>query len=426
MNARIRFPHRAPTLAVPFLALLVACSGTADDPAVTSSAGGAGTSSLGTGGGGGASASGGKGGSGGAGGSVPSVGTGGATAGKAGAAGTTSSQGGAAGVTGGAAGTTSAKGGGAGNPSPGKGGAAGAGSAGKAGTGAAGAGSGGSGTAGTGNAGMGTAGTGTAGAGAAGSGSGGSPTDLPGWKLAWADEFDGPDGSAVDAAKWSAEEGGDGWGNQEREYYTKSTDNARQEQGNLVIEARTDGASQHGCWYGPCQYTSARLVTAGKLEQAYGRFEARIQIPKGQGMWPAFWLLGNDIGPAGWPGCGETDIMENIGKEPGTVHGSLHGPGYVQGLTSSKSLPGGASLGDAFHVYAAEWEASEIRFYLDGAVYKTFTKGDLPAGTKWVFDHPNFILLNLAVGGQWPGDPDGATPFPQQMKVDYVRVYTKL
>ncbi len=255
-------------------------------------------------------------------------------------------------------------------------------------------------------------------------GAGGGP---PGWTLAWSDEFNGADGSPVDATKWTALVGGDGWGNQEREYYTAGPGNARQEGGNLVITATSEGAAAHTCWYGACQFTSARLQTKAKLEQAYGRFEARIQIPRGQGIWPAFWMLGGNIESAPWPSCGEIDIMENIGKEPGVVHGSLHGPGYSGGspLTDKYTLPGGASLADQFHVFAVEWEKDVIRFYLDETLYETKTAADVPAGKTWVYDHPFFMLLNLAVGGQWPGDPDGTTLFPQSMKVDYVRVYQR-
>jgi beta-glucanase (GH16 family) len=165
----------------------------------------------------------------------------------------------------------------------------------------------------------------------------------------------------------------------------------------------------------------------GNFQQEYGRFEARIKIPAGQGLWPAFWMLGDDIDTNGWPQCGEVDIMENIGKEPGTVHGSLHGPGYSGSnpLTASSILPGGAKLSDEFHLFAVEWEASEVRFYLDSTLYETRTPADIPMGDKWVYDHPFFILLNVAVGGSWPGDPDETTIFPQTMLVDYVRVYTK-
>jgi beta-glucanase (GH16 family) len=170
------------------------------------------------------------------------------------------------------------------------------------------------------------------------------------------------------------------------------------------------------------------LKTQGLFSQSYGRFEARIKIPAGQGMWPAFWMLGNNITSAGWPTCGEIDIMENIGKEPGTVHGSLHGPssaGPTSDLTSGFSLPAGQNFADNFHLYAAEWEPGVVRFYVDANLYATFNQSQWPAGGTWVFDHPFFLLLNFAVGGNWPGPPDSTTVFPQQMLVDYVRVYTK-
>lgn len=250
---------------------------------------------------------------------------------------------------------------------------------------------------------------------------------VPGWQLVWADEFNGSDGSRIDTAKWSAVTGGDGWGNQEREYYTDDLVTVQQRRGNLVITATRDGASAHHCWYGPCEYTSARLQTKGHFEQRYGRFEARIKVPRGQGLWPAFWMLGNDFDVAGWPACGEIDIMENIGKEPGTVHGTLHGPGYSGGAgpTGRYELPDSAKLADDFHVFAVEWESASARFYVDDKLYETRTPADLPPGTRWVFDHPFFLLLNVAVGGVWPGNPDGSTVFPQIMLVDYVRVYRK-
>jgi beta-glucanase (GH16 family) len=145
-------------------------------------------------------------------------------------------------------------------------------------------------------------------------------------------------------------------------------------------------------------------------------------------MWPAFWMLGNNITSVGWPACGEIDIMENIGKEPGTVHGSLHGPSSVSrtsDATAAFSLPAGQNFADDFHLYAVEWEPGTIRFYVDSNLYATFTQSQWPAGGTWAFDHPFFILLNVAVGGDWPGSPDTTTIFPQQMLVDYVRVYTK-
>jgi beta-glucanase (GH16 family) len=250
----------------------------------------------------------------------------------------------------------------------------------------------------------------------------------PGWTLVWNDEFDGPDGSAVDSTKWTQETGNAGWGNNhELEYYTAGTANAVVQGGNLVITATTQGASALQCQYGTCQYTSARMNTSGKFEQMYGRFEARIKLPAGQGLWPAWWLLGDDIGSVGWPQCGEVDIMENIGSTPGTNYGSLHGPGYSGGqdLTGSYTLPGGATLWQDFHVYAAEWDSSSIQFFVDGVDYETRTPADVPAGDTWVYDHPFFVILNVAVGGYWPGNPDSTTTFPQTMEVDYVRVYTK-
>jgi beta-glucanase (GH16 family) len=244
------------------------------------------------------------------------------------------------------------------------------------------------------------------------------------WVLTWSDEFDGPDGSAPDAKKWTTETGGGGWGNSELEYYTARRMNSRVEKGNLVIEALRekftgpDGATR--------EYTSARLKTGKLFAQKYGKFEARIRIPKGQGMWPAFWMLGDDIPTTGWPACGEIDIMENVGSEPATVHGTIHGPGYSGG--KSLGAPYAVSSGnvaDDFHVFAVEWEAKEIRFYMDGQLYETRTPADLPAGTRWVFDHPFYLILNVAVGGKWPRNPDASTKFPQQMLVDYVRVYSR-
>lgn len=241
------------------------------------------------------------------------------------------------------------------------------------------------------------------------------------WTLVWSDEFNGPDGSRPDPAKWKFEVGGNGWGNHELEYYTNRPENSFMRDGNLVIQALKENFT--GPDHVTRDYTSARITTQGLFEQAYGRFEARIKIPRG--LWPAFWLLGNDIGTIGWPGSGEIDIMENIGKEPSMVHGSLHGPGYSgdRDYTSEYKLPGGVHFADDFHVFAVEWEPKTVRFFVDQELYATFTPARLPAGMKWVFDHPFFIILNVAVGGDWPGPPDATTTFPQTMLVDYVRVY---
>jgi beta-glucanase (GH16 family) len=249
------------------------------------------------------------------------------------------------------------------------------------------------------------------------------------WTLVWADEFNGPAWSGIDSTKWTAETGGWGWGNNEFQYYTKHLRNASQDgNGSLVIKAVRDSfMPKYQCWYGKCRYTSARLITKDKFEQANGRFEARLKVPFGQGLWPAFWMLGNNINTVGWPSCGEIDVMENIGREPSTVYGTIHGPGYSggNGLGGSYTLPNGQRFADDFHTFAIEWEQNVIRWYVDGILYSTKTNANLPTGATWVFDHPFFILLNVAVGGNWPGSPDNTTVFPQFMYVDYIRVYQR-
>lgn len=245
-------------------------------------------------------------------------------------------------------------------------------------------------------------------------------------KLSWSDEFNGPKGQVPDSSKWKRDIGGDGWGNQELEYYTDSASNAALDgNGNLVITALKENPGNYNCWYGKCTYTSARLLTAGKFSQKYGAFEARIKIPKGKGLWPAFWMIGDDIGQAGWPQCGEIDIMENVGIKPLEVLGTLHGPGYsgAAGLSSTYRPPNNEPFSNDFHIYRVDWTDGSIFFSVDGNKYATKTPGDTH-GNKWVFDHPFYIILNVAVGGQWPTSPDGSTVFPQTMLVDYVRVYT--
>ncbi|MEU5790498.1 family 16 glycosylhydrolase [Micromonospora purpureochromogenes] len=240
--------------------------------------------------------------------------------------------------------------------------------------------------------------------------------------ITWQDEFNAGAGSPVDQSRWRFDIGGGGWGNNERQYYTNSTSNAVHDgQGNLVITARRENPANYQCHYGRCEYTSARLLTAATFTQAYGRFEARIKIPRGQGIWPAFWMLGNDMGSVGWPNAGEIDIMENIGREPNTVYGTIHGPGYsgAGGITGSRTIS--APLADAFHTYRVDWEPNSIVWYLDGVEYHRVDPARL-GGNRWVFDHPFFMILNVAVGGNWPGYPDASTQFPQQMLVDYVRV----
>ncbi len=242
--------------------------------------------------------------------------------------------------------------------------------------------------------------------------------------LTWQDEFDGPAGTTFDHTKWTTDLGGGGWGNQELEYYTADTANvALDGQGHLVITARAEPAtSTDACWYGRCLYTSARLKSQFLFTQLYGRFEARMKLPRGQGVWPAFWMLGSDIGTVGWPTCGEIDVMENIGREPNVVHGTLHGPGYSggNGIGTAYTLP--AALADDFHVYSVEWRPGEVKWFIDGVQYFRVDTSNIPNGTHWAFDHPFFLLLNFAVGGGWPGSPDATTVFPQRLVVDYVRV----
>jgi beta-glucanase (GH16 family) len=244
------------------------------------------------------------------------------------------------------------------------------------------------------------------------------------WKLVWSDEFNLGSASAPDPKNWAFDIGGNGWGNQELQYYTDRVPvNVVVQDGALAIRALRetykgpDGVTR--------SFTSSRLHTLGRFSSRYGRFEARIKVPFGRGIWPAFWMLGDDFKTAGWPECGEIDILENIGSEPSTVHGTLHGPGYShdKGITASHTLP--RRLADDFHLFAVEWEPHAIRFYVDETLYRTSTPEHLPAGSRWVFDHPFFVILNVAVGGQWPGSPDQSTEFPQTMLVDYVRVFQR-
>ncbi|MGK3201001.1 RICIN domain-containing protein [Amycolatopsis sp. MEPSY49] len=230
------------------------------------------------------------------------------------------------------------------------------------------------------------------------------------------DDFNGPAGAAVDGSKWQLETG-DNVNNHERQYYTSGTSNAQLDgQGHLVITAKKENPGNYNCWYGRCEYTSARLNTAGKFSQAYGHFETRMKLPRGQGMWPAFWMLGG----GNWPTDGEIDIMENVGFEPNTVHGTIHGPGY-SGSGGIGAAYNGPNFSDDFHTYAVDWSPNQIKWYVDGNLYQTRTPSDLN-GNRWVYDHNFFIILNLAVGGYWPGDPNSSTQFPQQLVVDYVHV----
>jgi beta-glucanase (GH16 family) len=237
-----------------------------------------------------------------------------------------------------------------------------------------------------------------------------------GWNIAWHDEFDGTE---LDLKNWTFDLGGGGWGNQEWEAYTNRPENVRVEDGMLVIEAREEKATVSGR-----PYSSARLKTQGLHAWQYGRIEARLKLPYGHGIWPAFWMLGENIGSTGWPGCGEIDILEHVGKDPDHIYATVHAPGYSGGNGVGSTLSvNGDSLANDFHVYAIEWEKNEIRWYFDDQQFFKLTPQDVPS--DWIFDHPFFIILNLAVGGGFPGYPDTTTVFPQFLYADYVRVYQK-
>jgi beta-glucanase (GH16 family) len=244
----------------------------------------------------------------------------------------------------------------------------------------------------------------------------GAAAPTPPLVLTAADEFDGPAGAPPDPAFWSFEVGGGGFGNDQLEFNTDRRANAALDgAGHLAITARRED-------YQGRAYTSARLSTRAQL--AHGRAEARLTLPHGQGLWPAFWLLGADVAQVGWPACGEIDVMESRGAQPDLVYGSLHGPGYAAGDALSNVFRAGASLATAMHVYAAEWDRDEIRWSVDGVVYGRAQASRLRRGQRWVLDGRDFhVLLNLAVGGRYGGPPDDSTRFPHTLLVDYVRLY---
>jgi beta-glucanase (GH16 family) len=245
-----------------------------------------------------------------------------------------------------------------------------------------------------------------------------------GYTLAWSDEFDGAVGSKPNAANWNYDLGGGGWGNNEMETYVSDAQHAQIISDPLALDSKalqiqaTKDAQGH--------IYSARLLTQGKITAQYGYVEGRIQMCYGQGMWPAFWMLGTDYPTAGWPTCGEMDIMENIGSEPSTVHGTIHGPGYSgsNGIGASYTLSNSQQFKDDYHTFAVRWRPDAISWDVDGTTYETRTTADIPSGTTWAFNKPFFIVLNLAVGGYWPGYPDATTVYPQNLRVDYIRVYT--
>jgi len=240
------------------------------------------------------------------------------------------------------------------------------------------------------------------------------------WRLLWESEFDGPAGRSPDPDHWRFDVGVD-WGNEQLEYDTERLENVSLDgKGHLAITARRETYTGSA---GTREYTSGRINTFDRFEQAGGKFEARIKLPRGRGLWPAFWMLGNDFARVGWPASGEIDIMEYRGQDSGVVIGSLHGPGYSGGGAITGRVDTGLDLSTDFHVYAVEWFDDRITWLVDDTPYQTFSRASIPNGGDWVFDHPFAILLNLAVGGRFVGPPDASTPFPQAMLVDWVRVY---
>lgn len=238
--------------------------------------------------------------------------------------------------------------------------------------------------------------------------------------LVWADEFDVDGAPNTDLWNYDigngAEQGIPGWGNNELQYYTDRPENVVVENGMLKIMALSES-------FGGSSYTSARINTKDLFEQKYGRFEARIQLPWGQGLWPAFWMLGANSDEVIWPACGEIDIMENRGSEPTIINGTIHGPGYSGGESISKVFDLENDRFDTgFHVFGIEWGKGYINFYVDDVLYNQLTPDDVPG--DWVFDNqPFYIIMNVAVGGNYGGPPNANTVFPQTMYIDYVRVY---
>ncbi|GAB2586745.1 hypothetical protein Aab01nite_51170 [Paractinoplanes abujensis] len=250
----------------------------------------------------------------------------------------------------------------------------------------------------------------------------GSRNDTAEAAVVWNEDFNGPAGAGVDTSKWNFDVGGHGWGNQELQYYTDGTSNVAMDgEGHLVITARKGSGGHNDCWNGACQFTSGRIQTSGKFTQQYGRVEARIKVPDGSGLWPAFWMLGG----GNWPADGEIDIMEVVGREPNQLFGTLHGPGYSGGASYGNQIVSGTPWHQDFHTYAVDWSPNLIVWTVDGNEFFRATPESLRAAkgnVDWVFEHPYFIILNLAVGGNFgQGNPAGL-PGESRMLIDYVHV----
>ncbi len=239
------------------------------------------------------------------------------------------------------------------------------------------------------------------------------PLTYAGYNLAWADEFST---NSINAANWTFETGGGGWGNNELENYTDRTQNAFASQGNLIIEARPEV-------YNGNQYTSARMITKNKQVFKYGRVDIRAKLPSTKGIWPALWMLGNNIDQVSWPSCGEIDILELLGQEPNRIYGTIHWGSNLATHASKGTnylLPSG-SFDQQFHVYSMIWAENSIKILVDDQEYLSATNVDV-SGT-YPFNNNFFFIFNIAVGGNWPGSPDATTTFPQRMIVDYIRVF---
>ena len=249
-----------------------------------------------------------------------------------------------------------------------------------------------------------------------------------GWKLTWQAEWNEPAGTQPSRSTWTYDIGNrttNGWGNQELQYYTDSPNNvATDGQGNLVIATRKAAAGASlPCWNGGnCAYTSARITTKGRVTLTTGRLEARIKVPAGIGLWSAFWMMGAN---GAWPTGGEIDVMESVGQEVPTVFASVHGPHDTNVYwTAAGRKDLNEPLSAAFHDFAVEKRPGDVRFFVDGQQYFRVVRSSTPAGGQWVFDQPFYMLLNLAVGGSWPGPPNAQTVFPARMLVDWVRLYS--
>jgi hypothetical protein len=247
--------------------------------------------------------------------------------------------------------------------------------------------------------------------------------NTPGRTLVWSDEFD-----SINTANWNHEVGGHGWGNNELEYYTPGQNvfvqfDSQAGSNVAVLEARSGNPGGFSCWYGSCQYTSSRMTTQNKRTFRYGRIEARMKLPQTQGIWPAFWMLGSNIPDVNWPASGEIDIMEHVGFEPEITHGALHGPNYFGATPFAGTHYLNEIVSANYHVYAIEWDTNNIHWSVDGTRFYSVSRSQVQNYGNWVFDQPFFLLLNVAVGGNWPGSPNGSSTFPQRLFVDYVRVY---